>query len=299
LNVLGVGEILWDVFPDQELLGGAPLNFSVSMHRLGNKVAVLSAVGNDIRGRRALTSMIEWGIVTDFVELTSERGTGTAMVSTDASGNATFVIERPAAFDLVHLDELGLDRIRAFHPDWIYLGTLAHTAPGAEERLDHLLSVTPNSRCFYDINLREGHWNAGLVQRLSHRATIIKLNNSEAEELYRLSNCTHPYSIEAFCKYWSASFGGSVICVTLGACGCAIWIDETLHTFAAYPVTVVDTVGAGDAFAAAFLHGYQCGLPVDEMARRANALGALVASRAGAIPEWRPEECLQLVNSAH
>jgi len=300
LRILSVGEILWDVFEKEEFLGGAPLNFAVSAQRLGNTVSLLTAVGADTRGTLATCSMRNVGISTDLVQTVPSIGTATAIVTADASGSATFTFRRPAAFDFVALDESSLSEISRLQPDWIYFGTLAHTTEEAEQRLKHLLDTNPCAKRFYDINLRDGHWNLDLVQRLSRLASVIKLNEAEAEKLFELVDDSLQFSIEAFCKSWSSNYGGEVICVTLGSQGCAVWQDGQVHIFGGFPVTVVDTVGAGDAFTAAFLHGYQCGWPLDRTASFANALGAIVASRAGATPIWTIEECqkLMVVSSA-
>ena len=89
-----------------------------------------------------------------------------------------------------------------------------------------------------------------------------------------------------------------MMCVTLGSRGCAIWANDRLRTFPGFSVKVADTVGAGDAFAAAFLHGFDLGWPMERTASFANALGAIVSSRAGATPPWTLEECLQLIESS-
>lgn len=295
MRILSVGEILWDVFDKGEFLGGAPLNFAVSAHRLGNTVSLLSAVGADARGSLAISSMRNFGISTNLVQTAPCVGTGTAIVATDASGSATFTIRRPAAFDFVTLDESLMSEICRLQPDWICFGTLAHTAEGAEQRLKHLLDANPRARRFYDINLREGHWNLDLVRRLSRLASIIKLNEAEAEMLFELLSSPPPFSIETFCQTWSSTHGCEIICVTLGSKGCAVWQDSQVRIVGGFPVTVVDTVGAGDAFSAAFLHGYQIGWPIKKTATFANALGAIVASRAGATPIWTMDECLQLM----
>jgi fructokinase len=295
LRILSVGEILWDVFEGGEFLGGAPLNFAVSAQRLGNAVSLLTAVGADVRGALAISSMHNLGISTALVQTAPNAGTGTATVTTDLNGNATFTIYRPAAFDFVTLDESSLSEISRLQPDWIYFGTLAHTTDEAEQRLKQLLGANLYAKRFYDINLRDGHWNLGLVQRLSRLASIIKLNEAEAEKLFALAEFSAPYSVEAFCKSWSSMYGGAIICVTLGSQGCAVWQDGTVRTFGGFRVHVVDTVGAGDVFAAGFLDGYQSGWPLDKTASFANALGAIVASRAGATPIWSVEECQQLM----
>jgi fructokinase len=295
VQIVSLGEVLWDVFGENEFLGGAPLNFSANLQRLGNAVALLTAVGMDSRGARTLAEMDKLGLTTEFVQTVDERPTGTATVVTDSSGNASFVIERPAAFDCIQAGEELFNRLRNLRPDWIYYGTLAQTEAHTEQILFETLRRCAPVKCFYDMNLRTGHWNLPLLQRLSRAATVLKLNETEAEHLFFLTFGSQEFSLEDFCRYWSSTYGIEVVCVTLGSKGCAVFAADSLHTFAGYSVRVADTVGAGDAFAAAFLHGLNAGWPMQQIAEFANALGALVASRPGATPNWTIDECLQMV----
>jgi fructokinase len=290
LRILSIGEILWDVFGEREFLGGAPLNFSVSAQRLGNSVALLSAVGADSRGSLAHEAMRQHGLTTDFVQTSPTAPTGAAIVSTDTQGNASFVIDRPAAFDKVDLNTSLLSWISAFQPQWIYFGTLAQVFHGGEQRLAHILNTLPKSRRFYDINLRHGHWTLPLVKQLSGLATIIKMNESEAQELWHQTNGHGVYSLDDFCSFWAAAYGCELICITRGSEGCAVWQPDHLQFFPGFRVSVVDTVGAGDAFAAAFLHGLEQEWLVEKTANFANRIGGFVASRAGATPDWSLEE---------
>jgi fructokinase len=298
MRVISLGEVLWDVFQDLEFLGGAPLNFSANTQRLGNSVLFLSAVGDDPRGRRAAAQMSAMGLSTEFLQVVTEYPTGTAMVVTNHSGSASYIIERPAAFDCVCVDEPILSRLQEFDPEWIYLGTLAQTDNRCLDTLAQILRRSPDAKRFYDMNLRTGHWNFALVQDLSRISTVLKLNDAEAETLFHHVFSDKPFSLEEFCRYWSATYGVQTICITLGGAGCAVFMNGTLITFPGYPVKVVDTVGAGDAFAAAFLHGLHLGWPVERIAPFANSLGALVASRAGATPDWTLDECLEFTGSA-
>lgn len=295
MQIIAIGEILWDVFETREWLGGAPLNFSAAAQRLGDPVTLLTAVGNDARGKSAREQMAALGLDTDFVQISPERNTGTAIVTVDAAGNASYVIERPAAFDDYRLDPACLTRLAELHPDWLYLGTLAQTQPHNEANLKLLLESLPGLRCFYDMNLRDGHWNIALVRRLSALANVMKLNETEAETLFRLTYPNQAFSLEQFCRAWSSSFRVETICVTLGGEGCAIYTGETFSQHPGFSVQVADTVGAGDSFAAAFLHTYSRDWPIAKQASFANALGALVASRPGATPDWTTEECLELI----
>lgn len=294
MRLLSIGEILWDVFGKSEILGGAPLNFSVAAQKLGHQVALVTAVGDDRRGRRALDSMRAFGLSADFVQVLAGKNTGTAQVTMDDAGNASYFIERPAAFDPIQLDNARLSAIQALRPAWLYFGTLAQTNPASEEMLHRILGRLPGVQCFYDMNLREGHWNLPLVERLSGLASIVKLNETEAETLFRLTHAGEAFSLEQFCRSWSSTYGVENLCVTLGSEGCAIFMDNRLVRFAGFKVTVADTVGAGDAFAAAFLHGYGLRWPMAGIASFANGLGALVASRPGATPAWTLDECRQL-----
>ena len=99
MQVLSIGEILWDIFPNRELLGGAALNFSANIQRLGDSAGLLTAVGDDPRGRAAYKAMQQLGLATDFVQTASDLATGVAQVNTTSDGEPSFEIPRPAAFD--------------------------------------------------------------------------------------------------------------------------------------------------------------------------------------------------------
>jgi fructokinase len=296
MQILSTGEVLWDIVGGKEFLGGAPLNFSVSSLRLGNFVALLSGVGDDDLGRKAIAQMTALGLSTDFIQIVSEAPTGTAQVTLDGSGNATFHIGRPAAFDLLQVNSTLIQRCEAVLPDWIYFGTLANTYTPNEEWLHTAVSRLQPTKCFYDMNLRDGHWNLALVESLSALATVIKLNEQEAQRLFELKFAPQVYRVERFCRRWSKSFDVELICVTMGSAGCAIYSNDSVQTFAGYSVDVVDTVGAGDAFSAALLYGLDLGWPLEQVASFANALGAVIASRAGATPAWNLTDCHALMN---
>jgi fructokinase len=296
MRVWSVGEVLWDVFPDGERFGGAPLNVCANLQRMGDEATLLSAVGRDERGHLALERMRSLGLSAEGVREVAELPTGTAVVGHDDRGEPNFVIARPAAFDRLATDPELVEEALAAGLDWLYFGTLLQTEPVVERfttgLAEALAKAAKPARCFYDMNLRTGHWNLELVERLSAHCTVLKLNEVEAETLDRLTRVGDAaFSLEAFCARWAERFGIDVICVTLGPAGCLVYEralqgpGEVLRV-PGFAVTVVDTVGSGDAFAAAFLHGYHLGWPMRETARFANALGALVASKAGATPEW-------------
>src|ERR1700676_5272703 len=216
MRILSTGEVLWDIVEGKEFLGGAPLNFSVTSQRLGNFVSLLTGVGDDDLGRKALRQMNSLGLETDFVQIVREAPTGTAQVTLDKSGSATFQIGRPAAFDLLHVDSALIQRCQTALPDWIYFGTLANAHTPNEETLHHLVEQLQPVKRFYDMNLRDGHWNLPLIERLSALATVIKLNDEEAKRIFDMKFVGLSYTLERFCERWSEAFGVQLICVTMG-----------------------------------------------------------------------------------
>jgi fructokinase len=202
-----------------------------------------------------------------------------------------------AAFDAFNLSSEALLSLKTLEPDWLYFGTLFQTDAHVEQMTRSLVESLHGTRCFYDLNLRPGSWNLPLVERLCRLASIVKLNEFEAQTLATLTGVDpNSFSLENFCANWASRYEIESICVTLGAAGCLVYENGTALTVPGFPASVEDTVGAGDAFAAAFLHGYHAKWPLLRTARFANALGAIVASRPGATPKWSIDECLQLAS---
>jgi fructokinase len=289
MRVLVIGEVLWDVFPDAEHLGGAPFNFAAHLRRLGHDVVFVSGVGEDERGRRVLRAMDELGLRTSGLSVVRGRPTGYVSVSLSPDGKHDFEIHHPAAYLAPALSNADLRAVAAWQPEWIYTGTLAQTAGAVRALTLRLAQAAPNARRFYDVNLRKPYYSPGLLQVLLRGTNVIKLNDDEAQEIAGMF--FPPFrGIEAFCRDLRAAYGAEIICVTRGALGCAVLHGDAYFEAHGYTVNTVDTVGAGDAFGAGFMHGLSLGWSAERAADFANRLGALVASRAGAIPDWNPAE---------
>lgn len=282
-----IGEVIWDVFSDATLLGGAPLNFAVHSRRLGNEVMLVSAVGDDDLGREARSRIVGMGLETDFIGV-SPFETGTARVDLGPDGDTQFTIVRPAAYDDVELTDDQLKGLADWSPWDIYFGTLFASSEAGYTTLLRLFTAIPDARRFYDVNLRPGSDSPELVTDMLSRAHVVKLNESELDAVQQVTDL--PDDPEGFCRVGAKRFGWEAACVTFGARGCAVWVGDSYAEAPGVRVAAADPVGAGDAFAAGFLHGLDCGWPAAKIAALANRLGALVASRPGAIPDWRAEE---------
>ena len=292
MRIVSIGEILWDVFRDGELLGGAPFNFAAHARRLGHEVVFISAVGEDERGRKALERMAELDLSPAFVRRVAGAPTGFVSVRLDRAGQPDFTIHRPAAYDCLELSASDLRQLAGFQPDWIYFGTLHQMAPPIRALTRTPMASLP-ARRFYDVNLRPGSYTPALVCELLREATAVKLNDGEVASVEQFLGWSHA-GLEEFCRGAAREFGWQAVCVTRGERGCAVLVGGIYAEHGGYRVRVADTVGAGDAFAAAFLHGLGAGWSAAQIAEFSNRLGAVVASRAGAIPAWTLEDCKRL-----
>lgn len=292
-QIVAIGEILWDVFPDGERLGGAPFNFTAQAACLGHSAALLSAVADDERGNKALAEARRLEVATELIGTVKTPPTGHVTVAVDEGGQPDYVIHRPAAYDRVELADAAAQAIAANPPDWVYFGTLLQTDSAARATTLRLLDAAPRARRIYDVNLRKDSYSRELLAELLPLATVLKINASEAAEVRRLLG--EPESdIETFAREYAVRYGYEGVCVTLGADGCYVLWDGREVRSQSYPVTVRDAVGSGDAFAAAFVHGVSSGWTTEKTADFANRVGSLIASRSGAVPAWTVAEAMAL-----
>ena len=293
LRIISIGEVLWDVMGKQEYLGGTAFNFAAHLRKLGHDVAFVSGVGQDARGEKVLEHMADMGLPTRFVRRVEDYPTGIVSVTLAENGQPSFILHRPAAYDFPRLTDSDLQELSPQSADWIYYGTLLQMSAPAKRVTLRLLDSAGPARRFYDVNLRKDAYEPALILELMARATVVKLNDDEAGVLSRMFGWPAD-TLEHFCREVSSRFGWEAVCITRSHRGCALLIGKEYLEAEGYAVDVVDAVGAGDAFAAAFVHGMGSGWPPKKIADFANRVGALVASRAGAIPPWTMQEALAL-----
>ncbi len=289
-RILCFGEILWDRLPTGRLPGGAPLNVAYHLSRLGAEPRMISAVGTDALGDEMLSYLGSRGLNTEFIERNRRLPTGIVTVSVSAGGQPSYTIEEGVAWD----DIAGTGAWRAAIPGSaaIVFGSLAARTAANRGALDELLA-TPGLLRVMDVNLRAPFDEPGLVLSLARRADWIKLNEHELKVLSgRAAGAGDwPGSLLPSIEALAAATDCRRICVTGGERGAVLWNDGKLVSAAAPEITVRDTIGAGDAFTAALVHGLLTA-PGDDAAilERACALGALVASLPGGQPDYDLEK---------
>lgn len=286
-TVVCFGEILWDFLPRGAFPGGAPFNVSYHLHRLGLHAHLASAVGHDLLGDDLLRRLRGWGLATEGVTRHLGLATGHVRAVLDGAGNASYEIAPAVAWDQIIPGE---DTIRAaFGAQALVFGSLAQRSAANRASLDRLLAVLPAGAVrLFDANLRTPHDAPALVSELARKCTVLKLNAAEAA---RLADDTPGFGREeSHARALSAKYGCATVCVTAGKDGAGILAENTWHWAEARPVTVRDTVGAGDAFTAGLLAGlllHREG-PAAALAR-ACRLGEFVAAHDGATPAYRTD----------
>lgn len=283
---------MWDVFEDGERLGGAPFNFAAHAARLGNEVLFASAVGEDARGRAALRQAAELGLAGPYLKTVSARATAHVTVTLE-DGQPDYVIHRPAAYDAASLSDDDLRALARRKPDWLYFGTLFAHLSEPRMQLERMLAALPLTKRFYDINLRKDSWSRDLLGELMGHANILKINEGESRTVAELFGGPAE-GLERFARWAVAEWRLDGVAITRAEEGCSLLLDGRWVECEGVRVELADAVGAGDAFAAAFLHGVGQGWEAEKIGAFANRVGALVASRAGAIPRWEAEEAWAL-----
>lgn len=280
--IVSFGEVLWDVFPDYRKLGGAPFNVAAHLHRLGEKVEMISRIGIGSRGKEILTTVKELGIGQAFIQTDKDFHTGFVEVTLDDKGRPTYEIVHPVAWDKIQMtSELAslVENSKAF----IY-GSLVARDTISRATLFDLLKVS--SFNVFNINLRQQHYSIELIEELLSKTHILKLNDGELNWLVGQWQMDIPETMATLIEKYPIK----QVALTKGEKGASSFKEYKVTDCPGFGITPVDTVGSGDAFLAAFLHKYFNRATTRECLEFACRLGALVATKEGAIPDYQLTE---------
>lgn len=281
VDVVGLGEVLWDLFPAGRQLGGAPFNFTFHCHQLGHASAMVSRVGADELGREIRQTMRGLGLSDLYLQEDADHPTGTVTVVLDDRGQPAFTITPDVAYDYLAWDdrlESLFARARA-----VCFGTLVQRGPMARETVRRALAAARAAVVVYDVNLRQHFYSREVIDASLHASRWVKLNEDELvvlRDLLSLSGPT-PAALLADLRH---RYELEVAALTRGERGCLVQSDAEEIDVPGTPVRVIDTVGAGDAFTAGLLACFLEGRPLADAAVFANRLAARVAASAGGTP---------------
>lgn len=301
-DVICLGELLIDFAPTQagvglqavpgfnKLPGGAPANVVVGLRRFGIDSAFMGKVGNDAFGKFLAATLDREGVDTSALRFSDEARTALAFIALGDDGEREFMFYcHPSADMLLRPEEVDVEAIQ--RAKLVHFGSLSLRPVPVREATLHALQAAREAGCLvsYDPNLRLSLWSdeaaarKGLLLGLE-KADIVKLSEDELEFL--TGNPELDESIEDI-----RHDGLRLLVVTRGNRGCYFWTPRSSGEVASFEVDAVDTTGAGDGFVAGLLQGIVRNPAILDDAERlralcrfANAVGALTATAAGAIP---------------
>jgi len=282
LTIVGLGELLWDLFPAGRQLGGAPANFAYCSHLLGDNGTVVSRVGADELGNDIRESLATFGLSDDFVQSDDEHPTGTVKVKLDKAGQPDFAITYPSAWDFLEWNA-PLQHL-AKSADAVAFGTLAQRSPQSKNTIRTFLDeLRPEAAKVFDVNLRQSFYSTEVLRESISRATIVKLNQDEVPKVAALLELPAK-DLRSFGREILQAFRLPLICITRGEKGSLLLSATEEHNHPGYRVRVRDAVGAGDAFTAGLVSQVLHGASLGEANDFASRMGAWVASNSGAMP---------------
>jgi fructokinase len=284
-TIVCFGEVLWDMLPSGAKPGGAPMNVAIHLKRQGLKPFIVSSVGNDENGRKLRVFFQNSGMNLEYLQTHETLPTSQVLVHLDSEKNATYEICEPVAWDNIQFTK-ALENL-ASKTELVVFGTLAMRNETTRKTLLKFLEHSPAKR-FLDVNLRPPFDKKEVVEKMLFLSDFAKLNN---DELATIAGWNGKTGSEKDLVHWfSEYYNCETVCVTRGANGAALFIQDILYEHPGFKVQAEDTVGAGDSFLAGLIAQLSSGNSPEKALEYACATGAFVASQPGAVPEYSKED---------
>ena len=278
---VGLGEILFDVFPTGAKLGGAPANFAYHAGQHGLHSVAVSAVGNDVLGDEALRQLADKKL--KYVMPKVDYPTGTVQITLDSEGVPTYDIKKGVAWDNIPFT----DEIKeiAANTGAVWWGSLAQRSEVSRKTIYEFLEHTPED-CLkvFDINLRQNFYTKEVICDSLKRCNVLKINDEELITIGRLFG--YPgLDIENKCWLILGKYNLDMLVLTCGVNGSYVFTPGKVSFQETPKVEVADTVGAGDSFTGTFCASILKGKSVEEAHKLAVEVSAYVCTQHGAMPE--------------
>jgi fructokinase len=281
--IIGLGEVLWDCFGDIRKPGGATANVGFHANELGHAGVVCSRVGRDPLGAELVDYLADHHLDTRYIQQDPAHPTGTVTVDVSRPDRPTYVIHQDVAWDFIEFtDDLAALMRRAAA---VCFGSLGQRSPRSRQTIQQCLDAAVGALRVMDINLRQTWYDREGIEVSLGKSHIAKLNIEEAAVLAPLLDL--PTEPTAFAQRMLSRYDLQLVCITRAERGCLLVLRDEVVDAPGVPVQVADAVGSGDAFSAALISARLRGWSLQRTAAFANAVGALVASRPGGMPDLR------------
>lgn len=287
--VVGLGEILWDVFPNRKVLGGAPANFAYHVSQFGYNGYAVSAVGDDLLGKEIMSALVEKNL--NYSIETTAYPTGTVNVKLNKWGVPEYEICEGVAWD--NIPFTSKMEILAKNTQVVSFGSLAQRNDVSRQSIrSFLLAMPDNTLKIFDINLRQHFYTRELIHESLELCNMLKINDEEVvivSELFNLENKTE----QDVCLWLLDTYQLDILILTKGTEGSYVFTPKETSFQPTPKVHVADTVGAGDSFTGAFVASYIQGERIADAHQLAVEVSAYVCTQHGAMPKL-PDAYLEL-----
>ncbi|MGD1006063.1 MAG: PfkB family carbohydrate kinase [Ignavibacteriaceae bacterium] len=280
-RITSFGEILFDVYPGVNTLGGAPFNFIYHIKKLTGNGNFISTVGDDNFGKEILNFLKLNAISSDYVAIDKNHPTGIANANLDKNKIPHWEIKPGCAYDFIETSDKIINLIEE-KTDCLYFGTLVQRSDISRNTLNTLFEK--KIKYFCDLNFRQGFFNIDIINTSLNTAHILKLNNDELKVINELL-LKQDYDEVNLAELLSEKFDIEIVCITLGDKGAILYKNGTVDHYKADVENVVDTVGAGDAFASVLCLGYLYEWNISKINRIASEFAAAIVQIKGALPK--------------
>lgn len=284
--LVGLGEVLWDVFDDETRFGGAPANFACHVAALGARAHMVSGVGDDSLGQQALAMLQQHDVHSDAVVRIADAPTGTVRVSVDPNGLPHYTIHRGVAWDRIVWTS-AMEKL-AGRADAVCFGTIAQREQTSRQTIHRFLDATlPQCLRVFDVNLRQDYFDRAIIERTLQRSTVLKLNDEELlvlADMFDLDGAADAARMTQLIE----RFNLQLVVLTRGDRGAMLRDRTQTLSVCAEPVEVRDTVGAGDSFTAALTVGLLAGCDLRVIGEHASRVAGYVCAHNGAVPKLPP-----------
>jgi fructokinase len=281
-RITSIGEVLFDVYPDGKRLGGAPFNFIYHIIKLIGKANFVSKIGNDQNGDEILQLLLERNISSEFIQIDKDHKTGIAKTKLNEKKIPEFIIEENVAYDFIELTS-PIEKLISEKTDCFYFGTLAQRSEKSRNTVQKL-AANPNVKCICDLNIRQNYYSPRIIEQSLSAADVLKLNEDELALVNKLVIKSEVNKAEAVGKIMR-SFNIELLCVTKGSSGAVLYKDGRENYYNIKNDKVVDTVGAGDAYASMLCIGYLMNWDIEKINKLASEFANDIVKVKGALPE--------------
>ena len=282
-KIVCFGEVLWDIYPDRIEIGGAPFNVYYRLHSLGNNVKIISSIGDDDLGLKALKFFKKNNLNSEFISIDKKHKTGQVKIHLK-SGEPSYDIVDNVAWDFIPITK----QHNSENFDYLIFGSLAIRNDKSFETLKEIIRKSKFK--ILDLNIRQNYYKKYKLDYLLNSSDFLKINIDELFILRDLFNIKDDETEDIVQKIFS-KFNLKYICLTNGSVNSSFFDGNKFIYVDSLRVKSIDNVGAGDNFLASFINEYFIKKnSLKSSLKIASIYGAITTTKKGAVPSINTSE---------